>query len=419
MSIATAAQMSPAGSVGEPLFEDHEVVLRIQNAGDNKRFDSYSLESRYAAATDAFRFTVGGDIVNQYSLDILKAGTSVQLVIDGNIQFSGLIDKSPVKISRSGKFIEISGRDMGSVLVDSCIDPFSYEFDENATLEQALTKIVSPYGFKVATTDNGSRNIQTGTSITSNDPPVYIKDFSIKACRPSPGEGAFQYASRLAKRFGLWLKADALGKTIIAGRPNYSQPPLYTLSLSENASIFDYAIDFNLTNQTDVIVMQGSGGNGNFQKSSFKVAVVNEFNGYNPDGTYTDNVKATLAKYPGIPVLDMKPQLLKFQDRFESSIHRPTYIVNDEAKTIEQLQFAARQKMSQLQMEAVSISVSVLGHMQNNIPWTVNTIVKVEDNITNFNENMWISERTFTKSRSGGTITTLKLIPPYVLELNL
>jgi len=65
---------------------------------------------------------------------------------------------------------------------------------------------------------------------------------------------------------------------------------------------------------------------------------------------------------------------------------------------------------------AVEATYVVEGHAINGAPWCVDTCVHVTDEIAGLDEDMWVQARTFAKSRSGGTSTTLKLIRKHTLD---
>jgi prophage tail gpP-like protein len=427
-----------------------------------KRVVEYTYNSQFTTPTDGWSFSLAGDDVSEATLNTLIPGRRIRLLIDGDIQASGFIDKVDLRLDRNGgKVLQVQGRDSLAPVVDGCIDPYDYAFSPKSTLDDVMKQIYGGvFGFKTITTsDAANRNIITGNDpantskayetviisakeektkdgktntvlmakpvtksvVTETDKtrPIFLKDFQVNSCKPHPGESWYQFTAKLAKRFGLWIWADAIGDTIICSRPDYTQQPTFRLSLRNNTSIIDYQLSLDMSHQTNLLVMEGFGGNGDFRKSKFNVAAVNEFNGYNPDGSYTDAVKKELAKYPAISVLPPRTELFRYQARFRNSQHRPSYIVDDESKNQKQLAFSARHKLSLLQADAFSVTFKVKGHSQDGQPWAVNTIVEVEDPISGMFEQLWISERTFTKSRTGGTVTTIKALPLYALDFNI
>jgi prophage tail gpP-like protein len=64
------------------------------------------------------------------------------------------------------------------------------------------------------------------------------------------------------------------------------------------------------------------------------------------------------------------------------------------------------------------MSTTVYGHTQDGHPFAVDTLIDVDDDVLGLHEPMWVMERTYTKSRSAGTTTTLTLIRRYTLDLS-
>jgi prophage tail gpP-like protein len=95
---------------------------------------------------------------------------------------------------------------------------------------------------------------------------------------------------------------------------------------------------------------------------------------------------------------------------------RPMYLKDDESHSQEEIEAFAKREMSLYTRKSLVCNYTVAGHTSNGHPWTVDTIVDVDDECGNVHEPMWIQERTFTKSRSGGTRTSMVLLRVGALE---
>ena len=95
-------------------------------------------------------------------------------------------------------------------------------------------------------------------------------------------------------------------------------------------------------------------------------------------------------------------------------INATVYMIDDEAKTLEALENFVRREMALLQHKSLQVNYTVEGHGQNTpagfVPWTVDTIVEVNDEVAGLHKKLYVLGRTFVKSRDGGTTTQLELI---------
>lgn len=438
------------------------VVLEIKGTGLRlDTFTDYHFTSHFINPTDTFSFTIADEQITDELIAALEIGAEVDLKINGAPQCSGYIWSVEISNDRGGgTSLHIEGRDKLSPVVDGHMDP-RLQFKEGMSLGQVLATIFASYGFRIITTSNEvNRNVITGklpptkTKVSVvEEIDVYnvivgalsgglfwakqtprrvslvdvltetpgtgqfkgaaktkrgraLKKFTIDGLKPSKGEGAFAFASRISQRFGLWIWLDATGETIIVGEPDFAQAPRGRLQrrIGEQRGVENNILSGgakrDAADQPNVIFGWAKGGNAGFEKATLRQAIINPF-------ISSPNLGEYLERYPDIktPLGGVDADLA-----FTSKFARPMYLEDTEAQTLEQLEAFLRREMSLHARKALTAHYTVAGHVHNGQVWSVDTVVDVDDEISKVREPMWIIGRQFSKSRSSGTSTTLELI---------
>ena len=131
------------------------------------QWTSYIFEGDYTTPTDAFHFTLGLDRPDDTSFRLrkIRPGAKCEIRISGRPQATGYIDAVEYQTSRSGGItVNVIGRDAMGRCVDANSDP-SVAFKTGQTVEDFLTTLFAPYGFRKFLIDNHeNRALQTGLS---------------------------------------------------------------------------------------------------------------------------------------------------------------------------------------------------------------------------------------------------------------
>lgn len=417
--------------------EDDTIVLQLRDennvvTAELNRFDSYVFNSHFLTPTDAFTFTIGDEVVRQSILDGLFVGQRVTLSINGLKQADGYIDRFKVTSSRDGgTHLVVEGRDRLSPVVDSNVDPHRYRFSAQSTLEDILVAVLADYGWTrdhILIDNDANKSAITGslrgTATSKKGKP--LKSFLTHQLKPYPHEGAFAFLARLSQRFGLWIWVSSDGDDIIVSTPNFEQdagwPIIHKLADTNRNNVISSEVMVNGGNQPTIIIATGFGGGGDNDRSGLKVAMVNELTGLNELGIERPEVIAELARHPDATIINQRAELGRLLvnggviGNMSKAKYRALYLHDDESKTVAQLENFVRREMALKQREGVSAHYSFEGHTINRAPWCVDTLVKVDDDVSNMHTTMYVLSRTFEKSRSQGTRTHVELIMPHTLD---
>lgn len=400
-----------------------EVVLRLHPAGiEIKTWISYQYDEHFLTPSDGFQFVVSDERIDDLTADALAPGTLVTLTLNGNLQSTGYIDAVEKHASRGGGLEwTITGRDKLGQAVDSGIDPTT-QFKATQTLQDLLIAVYSPFGWTAASQfllDNSlNRKTITGQvrGVKTNKKGATTKNFAIHQLKPYAKEGAHQFASRVCERQGLIIWPTADGSQLIIGTPTFDQEALFTIHRNFGGvnNVLEGSVHLDSSAQPNVIVADGSGGGGEFGHSRLRSVLPNPCVYLDPAaGDY----QALFAKYSHV----IKPKHTFYAPMY-TPVLRVMYLHDDESKTQAELDNFVYREMAMCVRRSLSVRYTVEGHGQllsdgTFVPWCVDSVVDVQDDVGNVHEPLWVLSRRFKKSRSGGTSTDLELIRLYSLDL--
>lgn len=393
------------------------------------RWLQYSFNSDFLTPTDGFTFDIGGDFITPRILELCKPGSEVVLKIGGLVQGTGYIDVvAPITDKSGGSVVTLHGRDKLSPVVDTQIDP-RQTYPENQTLEAFLMSVLKPFGFTSFEIDN-ERNVtvSAGKAVRRRRHPKKLKEYHLRLNKPQRNEAVFSFISRIVQREGLWIWVTSDGKGIVVSIPDFDQPSRYRIinrrsDPSEN-NILRGGVTRDSTDQPSFIIARGNVPGTVHETTRFVAAVGNPYDARMREVLDNGSINAQLASLGERPLyLDIlgysiekesiviPPKPIELVDQFASTVARPVFLHDDYSRTVDELKRFALREMSLRQRKAVVGRYDVVGHSQNGQPWQVDTVVDVVDELSNWSAPMWIQSRTFRQSRSGGTTTSLEMIP--------
>ena len=406
--------------------ENGTVVLRVPSIGlEINTFVEYEYNSDYLTPTDGWHFVIGDDVLQDSIIKTLLPGTRVQMSINGHIQGDGLIDGVRVASSRSGGTeITIHGRDRLAQVVDSCMNP-RLQLLPSMTALDAAKSVLSSFGFDNYIIDNETNvNLMTGarrgTPTSKKGKP--LKNFELHQLKPYPGEGCFAFLGRILQRLGLWFWLSADGNSVIVATPDFDQGSIYSLKHKRGPTdIYNNVItstsDVDYSSQPSCIIATGFGTGGENACGVFSLGVVNPAIDTDNSGTINAYPNTRFISWPDSPWI-APPVAMPFA--------RPLFLHDEESKTPLELEYFLRREIALRARKTLTYRCEVEGHgvspttgdvgEASTIIWAVDTIVDVDDDISNIHEPLWILSRTFKKSRAGGTTTSLEAIRPHTLE---
>lgn len=408
--------------------EHEEIILEFPKLGIVlDKFIEYSFSNNFLDAGEAFSFTFAADRFSEEARNALRTalrpGTLVQLKIDGAVQATGYIDTLEVSASQeSGAEWRLEGFDKLKQAVDACADP-TVKFKPGTTLVGALKTIFAPYGWSTddafdvdGLADRDVRqNVQGKRVYTTKKKRKKLSSYELHQLQPKTGEGLFDFASRIANRQGLLIWPSADGKKLIVSRPDFESKPIQKLYRSSRGgtNMLGGSVRLDTADQPTIIIADGFSGGGDFTPRNKILAAMTNTAVFTDDTTFVNLQK----RFPGVRILDTHSYELPLYVPF----HRLAFLHDNDAQTMQQLEFFIRRAMAKLQIRHFTARYTVEGHGQNTPDgyaiWSINSCVDVFDEVGYVDEPLFVLGRTFKKSRSGGTTTDLHLVRRFTIDL--
>ena len=397
---------------------NEDVELRVGAEGTVIRnWSAYEFNSDFTTPTDGWSFHAGESDLRPDDASAIIAGAPVSLYINQYPQATGYIDKIERTAGKSGG-IEwtVSGRDVMAGAVDGHIDP-RLQFKPNMSLVDIVLKALQPLGRWndfLAVQEGNEANLaqQTGKKLKFTKSGRVAKKATAAQLKSTINEGAFAFCARVLMRHGLWMWPSADGSRIIIGKPTFDipSPPAYVLTrrfdgVGNNIESGGGTID--LSDQPTVLVVEGFAGGGEFGKSKCKAFMLNPFLRLKNKSNATV-AGEIMSKFKGARWV--KPDFELSREPIVVEQERLLYKHDQDAQTQEELEAYIHLHMSEYTRRFMTARYTVKGHTFGGAPWAVDTVVHVQDEVSGINEPMWVLSRTFSKSRSAGTKTTLNLI---------
>ncbi|WP_437767187.1 hypothetical protein WMF27_20495 [Sorangium sp. So ce281] len=458
-----------------------QVVLRLPDEGiEIRNWTSYRFTQNFQIPTPAWSFTLPPSVAGGgYSsfddpeptgasgpgkelLTGIQTGARVEISLNDRLQCTGYIEKVTSEVTpNGGTLYTIEGRDILGPVVDACIDP-AYKFTSGSTILDCILGVLAPFGIDtVYTTDDLNVSVITGLpkgasgtrqkvkvkipkrvaradgtielQYDTKDSTVVVdarrrdlRRITVKQIKPKMGEGVFAFLDRILRRFGLMIWAAADGSGVVVDAATFDTSTMihritHRNGLTDENNVLTGSVVRDVTGQPSLIVGFATGGGQAADKTRNKVIMVNELVAYEYDADLNlkpiDLVQDIKARYKGAKVIPPREEVIGLEFLGK---HRPApmFIKDDESYDMEQLESFIKRKMAELQQKSLVATYEVAGHTYRNCPWAVNTMVDVFDEVQDVMEPMWCVEKTFKKSRAGGTTTTIKLIRPKTFQIN-
>ncbi|WP_426840329.1 phage baseplate assembly protein [Glaesserella parasuis] len=328
---------------------ENEIVVEIDGK-QHKNWKSYNIDSDFLIPADSFSFDLGKSSEMQVLPNF--AGKTAVVKINGETVLTGIVDNTQHRISKSGRYYAINGRDRASILLD-CSAPITNV--KGLTVFDAIKKIVEPLGIK-----------QVGLR-AENNPTLDKIDIDIS-------ETAWEAIMRCANSAGLhcWFESNG---TLIVGGADYSTPPVATLYVRANDSSRNNFNEASLT--FDV------------SQSYSEVTFLGQKHGRDSDSAKHD-----------FKWVYKNPEL---------QIYKPKTVVLSDVENLEALKKQAKKQISDWQLEAFDLTVTVPDHKTaSGQLWQAGQRVHVICEEYEIDAIFFLMGRRFMLSRAGGTQTELR-----------
>jgi hypothetical protein len=380
------------------------------------RMIEYEYSENWLEPSDHFSFTLAQKELSQKDAAILQPGATIIPTIDGHPQSVMILDEPTVTHSREdGTVIHCACRDWHSVFVDAQVDPRARFVPSMSLLDLITTAYTNINPNLLFVADSiANRNVITGRIYgqkTTKKGKVSAR-LKLGEENPYPNEGLFAFVSRVAQRFGLWIRPAADGKTIIIAEPDFGSPIRYGLqhalgadSVNNNTERGTFVI--SRKDQPSIIYASGfSGGTPNFATARLRAGVINPVVG-------VDNYPI-LNAYPDVPLVAI-PALTSAFPPLVEEIPRAAFLYDAESHTQDQLEAYLRRELSLRMRKALSARYEIMGHKLNGQPVAIDTMVMVRDDVApggGWNGPLWVLGRSFKKDAKTGARTNLELLLP-------
>lgn len=383
----------------------HGVVeMHFSDGSTIDAWNSLSLRDSYTDPLGELTFetTPPRKFITDYRRRLAK-GELVAILVNGVSQGVFMIQSSPRKHGKHGTTFSPTCHTPLITPYQGSVDPeLTHKAPTDVPLTDTILKALGPYGFRNVIADtSGSVFTVSGKTLDGRAPPVVLTKLTHKESHPQEGELAYQYVARLITRLGCCLRMAPDG-TLLVGKPDYDQPPAYTLirTLSGGAGPGDYFVG-------DVDVMDTNDG----QYSEVTVR-----------GMSHDDPTQTQTSLPIGRVVEKLLHANRPSYASTAAAYKPKFVKDKGSRDKLRATSTAKLELGLAASKAFYITGVVDGFVSTTGRiWSVDTIAHVIIEQEEIDEDMWIAERVLTLSRGGGDgdgeHTRLKLLPKGALVL--
>lgn len=418
---------------------------------EGRRIDtwtSYKVDSDLLVPADAFSFELGfgsigtsdGDRTKARAFaelrDLVAPGARVRVYVGDDVtgrnrsrylQLSGRITEHEVDVGADGgTVLRVTGRDDAWPMVQSHV-PVSLVREQGTSFIALVRAAVAPWSIEVVTDASAARDILTGRSglsgeqellveqaraqgidpalmrrslvrraareqkpldtflgTTSSDrardrsssgqTPSDIERITLREARPRPGETVWEYLERHARRLGVMMWMNPRGQLVL-GSPHYSQAPLYSF------------VRRFVNRDDDPNTILGGPVRDTIDERVSRVTVYGRTHG---DDVERARVRAT-ASDADMPLA------------IEHVVH------DNDIRTEAEANRRAKRELAEATARSRTVEYALPDHGMGRYLYAVDTMARVVDEWAGIDEAMYVTGRTFMRSRDAGTSTTVRL----------
>ena len=368
----------------------------------------WEISSNYLTSTDGFSFTAYSDKREDlWNLELQP----VTLSVNGAQQVVGRIDKT--MMGNNGTAVSFSGRDYIADLVECNVDPL-LKIKTGDSIAAAFTEAASPVGIDTVLSDDdlAMRNVRTGVTVKFKKGGKGYAKRILNEYKPIPGEGLYEFLNRLIQRFGATIQPGNARNILVITAPHYDQDPTYTVYRSTDPTVsginnvLSSTADRDYSSFPTYSLFTGKQVVGDASQVSCKQENdINELASLQNTEIF-DILKDSTVSGRRIPGVSTALGL--------GQLYRLLYLLDKEARTQEQVSFAATRAIADRLKSTLEYKCTVRGHVDpvSGAIWSIDTMVSVADEVCNVFEPLWIVERTLKYGSKDGATTDLVCYRP-------
>lgn len=430
--LSLAARKSSYTDVAESEFSSPLVVYfeagRAQSSSETgvhanqgrvtTNIKSWSITSDYMVSADGFEFVLyDEDPDNLRDLE----GLPVLLVVNGATQLIGRIDMTTR--GDDGISVTCQGRDYVADLVECNIDP-TFVIKEGETLGDVILRACKPIGITAIDPDSatevvldvrkgvpGKTKRHRGKKTEGGNKSKPPHELTLQDLKPDIGQGIYEFLKPICDRHDCTIQPSTLRDTLLIAGPLMAQDPSFMLVRSRsdgsNNNIKSGTVSRDYSSFPTLTIVQGQGAPRAGETTSSAVQIVDTWAQAQRLGgelaqtldSITWNGRRKNDDTTPIPI---------------DKIYRLNIFRDDKARSPDQITKAAKRLFYEHLKKTLEYHVTVKGHVDpvSGAVWTINTICRVDDDVCDIHENLWIQSRTLKYSPGSGGTTDLVLIRP-------
>lgn len=328
---------------------DERVTLLLGGQAHSD-WTQYEIDSDLLTPADAWQLSLVNP--NRLLPAEVRPGARIRVLVGPHTVLTGRVDEVDEAVSKNEHSIMLCGRDDAAILLD-CSSPLFVA--RQVTLAEVVSKVVKPLGIS---------RIRIAAAASHTHEKINVE----------PGESAWDTLVHAAEASGLWPWMEPDG-TLVIGGPDYSTPPVGSL-------------------------IQRRDGRGN---NVLNLRLVRNMSGRHSELT-------VLGQAHGTERANGQHNLRGVARDSGIDYYRPRIVVDHEADSPAVATARARKLMADSRLAGFTLTADVRGHHNGQgQPWQPGQRVNVSSEPLGLDGVYFLMGRRFTRSREGGTRTTLML----------
>lgn len=361
------------------------VALKI-GSRQISNFLSYEADSNVLVPADAFTCRIG-----MIDSAMIKTGAQFQLEVNGQFEMTGIIDRISTACSKGSQEMNIEGRDLMGLLVDSYV-----EYEDWKTLREMKLKALGKRLLKnipfldkskvIYGTEKKDSGLSKKKKVKRASSDIF-SDTTTNVCQFELGTSVFEALSDYAQRHGLlmWMEPD--GTLVFGELKGLGDSVDYTFYLykdRENSSLNNI---ISATKSDDI------------SKRYSKIT--------------------TVAQIQGTDSFDVDEHTVAKTAYDKSFPFRKPLVLQSTCSSERAAAYQVKLEMKKREAEGWRYEITVAGHSQDNVNYRANSVCYVRDEMNGIDERLLILGRKFTLNRQDGPRTELtmgRLIEGYTAQ---